>query len=42
MKKIWAVIFGQCRNVYYTDYHAAQFARALRLNGTPFRLEVKG
>jgi len=37
---IWIVTFGRCRNVYYTWYHADQIARALRLNGTPYTLEV--
>jgi hypothetical protein len=28
-------------SVYYTDYHAEQFARALRLNGTPCQIVVR-
>lgn len=35
--RIW-ISFGSLRNVFYTDYHAEQFARALRLNGTPYTL----
>jgi len=33
---IWAVWFGSTCSVFYTSYHAEQFMRALRLNGTPF------
>ena len=32
---IWKVSFGKSVHVYYTEYHADQTARALRLNGTP-------
>jgi len=39
--KTWTVVFGSCRNVYYTEYHAEQFMWALRLNGTKYRLEVR-
>jgi hypothetical protein len=42
MTKTWIISFGKCRNIYYTDYHAAQFMRALDLNGTPYTLEIKG
>lgn len=38
--KTWTVAFGQSKNVYYTDYHAEQFMRALTLNGTPHTLTV--
>lgn len=36
----WAVVFGESRRVYYTRYHAEQFAEALRRNGTPYVMEV--
>lgn len=36
--KIWAVYFGNSKAVYHTHYHAEQFARALRLNGTSYKL----
>jgi hypothetical protein len=39
-RNIWVVYFGTCKAVYYTHYHADQFARALRLNGTKFSIEV--
>jgi hypothetical protein len=39
IKNIWVITFGKCFRVYYTPYHADQFARALRLNGTPYRLQ---
>lgn len=34
-RKTWTVYFGTLAFVYYTEYHAEQFARALTLNGTP-------
>jgi hypothetical protein len=37
----WTVTFGCCTFRYYTEYHAAQFCRALALNGTPYTLTVK-
>jgi hypothetical protein len=37
--KTWIVTFGRSRRVYYTHYHAEQFCRALRLNGTAYQLE---
>jgi len=36
--KQWIITFGKSRAVYYTHYHAEQFVRALKLNGTPFTL----
>lgn len=30
----WKVTFGKTYRLYYTEYHAEQLARALRLNGT--------
>ncbi len=39
-QKRWIVTFGKCRNVYYTQYHAEQFYRALCLNGTACRIEA--
>lgn len=30
----WKVSFGKTYRLYYTEYHAAQMERALRLNGT--------
>jgi len=38
--KTYVVSFGKSAVKFYTHYHAEQFARALRLNGTPFRLRV--
>ena len=35
---IWAVWYGASVNLFHTRHHADQFARALRLNGTEFRL----
>ena len=32
---MWIVRFGKSENRYFTEYHAEQAARALRLNGTP-------
>ncbi len=40
MRARWIVTFGKCRYAFYTEYHAEQFARALRLNGTAYTLEV--
>ncbi len=43
--KTWRVYFGRNENDmrifarYYTAYHAEQFAEALRMNGTPYRIE---
>lgn len=34
------VAFGSCRFVFYTLYHAEQFMRALRLNGTECTVRV--
>lgn len=35
----WVLTFGNgSRRTYYTAYHAEQFARALRLNGTAFTM----
>ena len=31
---IWAVWFGTSVRLYFTEYHADQMMRALRLNGT--------
>jgi hypothetical protein len=31
----WIVQFGRSSRVYYTQYHAEQFVRALLSNGTP-------
>ena len=35
----YKVRFGSSMRGFYTDYHAAQFARALELNGTTYTLE---
>ena len=40
MSRRWVVHFGACVRIYYTPYHADQMARALRLNGTPYTVEV--
>lgn len=32
---IWTVWFGTSVKVYFTNYHALQMVRALRLNKTP-------
>jgi hypothetical protein len=32
---MWIVKFGTSTHRFWTEYHADQFARALRLNGTP-------
>lgn len=32
--RIWTVWFGNSVNLYFTEYHAEQMMRALRLNGT--------
>lgn len=37
--KVWLVRFGTCKITYYTAHHAAQMARALRLNGTQATVE---
>ena len=34
----WIIRFGSCEYVFYTWYHAAQFASALRLNGTEYTI----
>jgi hypothetical protein len=39
MRAKWLITFGKSERVFYTLYHAEQFARALRLNGTEFTLE---
>ena len=39
---VWIVLWGmsgKSRKVYFTPYHAEQFVRALRLNGTPCSVE---
>lgn len=36
----WVVAFGTSTRTYYTEYHAEQMARALRLNGTPYTLKT--
>jgi len=40
--RTWIVSFGypeiKAKRVFYTDYHAEQFARALWLNGTPYTI----
>jgi len=40
---MWLVKFGvsdsKISYLFYTQYHAEQFVRALRLNGTPCTLE---
>jgi predicted GTPase len=38
VKQVWLVEFGTSINRHYTRYHADQFARALKLNGTPYTL----
>lgn len=38
MRKQFIVRFGTSERVFYTDYHAEQFCRALRLNKTPYTL----
>lgn len=35
---IWGVREVPAVSVYYTDYHAAQFAEALRRSGTPCQI----
>ena len=37
--RTWTVKFGQSKVIYYTAYHAEQFAEALRRNGTRFTVE---
>jgi hypothetical protein len=37
--KTWTISFGKSKRICYTHYHAEQFARALRLNGTPYTLK---
>lgn len=39
MRAKWVIKFGSSRKVFYTMYHAEQFARALDLNGTEYVLE---
>jgi hypothetical protein len=39
-KHRWIVRFGTSVHMYYTEHHAEQFMRALRLNGTEFTVEV--
>ena len=36
---MWVIAHGTCRLRFWTYYHADQYARALRLNGTPFTME---
>ena len=38
--KTWKVKFGSSVAIFYTLYHAEQFARALRLNRTQFTVTV--
>lgn len=40
MRIVWTIKFGKSCKVFYTYYHAAQFARALRLNDTAFIEEL--
>jgi uncharacterized protein with PIN domain len=37
--KMWIVRFGKTAQRFYTEYHTEQFARALRLNGTPYTID---
>lgn len=37
---MWRIKFGMSRRIFYTEYHAEQFCRALALNGTPYTVEV--
>lgn len=37
----YVVKLGTCSFTYYTDYHAEQMCRALRLNGTPHTLTIQ-
>lgn len=39
MRKQYIIRFGTSKCVFYTDYHAEQFCRALRLNNTPYTIE---
>lgn len=39
MKQIWRITFGSSQRVFYTAYHAEQFARALDLNGTEYSMQ---
>jgi len=36
--KIWTVWHGGSAFIFYTEYHAEQYCRALALNGTKFTL----
>lgn len=38
---VWVITFNQCEKRLYTDYHAEQYCRALRLNGTPFTMRIE-
>lgn len=38
--RVWIVRFGQMVKRFYTHYHAAQYCRALELNGTKYTLHV--
>lgn len=40
MNTRYIVRFGSCAFSFFTEYHAAQFMRALRLNGTACTVEV--
>lgn len=35
----WVISFGSSKHVYFVEYLAEQFARALRLNGTNYTIE---
>ena len=35
----WTVTFGSSSYTFYTWYHADQFERALKLNGTAYTIE---
>ena len=36
--KRWIIRFGTSKRVYYTEYHADQFCRALAMNGTAYSI----
>ena len=36
----YIVTFGKAMSIFYTDYHAEQFCRALDLNRTPYTLRI--
>ncbi len=38
MPRTWIIRFGTSERVFYTSYHAEQFCRALRLNGTVYTI----